>query len=347
MLDHYVVHELAVADEAGWDEFVLRSPRAAPHHLLGWRQALVETYGYRPHYLIARREGEIAGVLPLIEIRSRLFGHTLTSLPGGVCAGTPGATAALVEAAVARAQVLGVDYLALRDTFDPLAPGLETLNQHAVFVVEVPSDPEEVLPALPSNMRRQVRQGLRQGVQVTAGIEGLQDFYHMFARFTRDAGTPVFSIGFIERVAEALGDRWMVVCVRHAGRVIGGGFQVLLGDTVWGLWGGALHDSLSLRPNHLLIWGCLRYAAEHGFRYLNFGRSRVGSGQYEFKRQWGGTAHPLYQHFGLLHRQSVPAVLNGANPSLAQRLFVETWRRLPLPVAGWLGPKLRQHIPFG
>ncbi|MFQ5854510.1 MAG: GNAT family N-acetyltransferase [Anaerolineae bacterium] len=347
MSDRCSVHELTIDDGAAWDDFVLRSSRASPYHLLGWRQAIVETYGYRSHYLVAKSDGKIAGVLPLIEIRSRLLGDALTSLPGGVCAETPKVAEALVEAAAARADTLGVDYLALRDTLDPVAPGLATINQHAVFVLGVPSDSDEVLATLPSNMRRQVRQGLNRGVQVTSGRDDLWDFYRMFARFTRDVGTPVFSADFLERVADALAGHWMVVCVRDRGRVVGGGFQVLLGDTVWGLWGGALHESLPLRPNHLLVWGCLCYAAEHGFPRLNFGRSRIGSGQHKFKRQWGGTAHPLYQHFSLLQRESIPGVLDGASPSRARRLFVGAWRRLPLPFACWLGPKLRQHIPFG
>lgn len=275
------------------------------------------------------------------------MGDALTSLPGGVCASAPEASAALVTAAERRARSLGVDYLALRDTFDPIAPGLKTVDEHAVFVLDVPSDPEEVLPALPSNMRRYVRQGLKRGAGATSGQDGLMDFYAMFARFCRDVGTPVFSAEFLQRVADALGERWMVVCVRHEDAVVGGGFQILLGDTVWGLWGGSLHAALDLRPNHLLAWECMRYAAENGFRYLNTGRSQVGSGQYRFKRQWGGESQPLYQHFALLQRDTVPDVLNGAGPSRAQRAFTEVWRRLPVPVASTIGPRLRQHIPFG
>lgn len=343
----YTVQELTTDEEPAWDDFVMQSSRASPFHLLGWRQAIVETYGYPAYYLVAKSEAGMAGVLPLIEVRSRLLDDALTSLPGGVCAATPEAAAALVEAAKDLAERLGVAYLALRDTLDPVAPGLETLNQHAVFVLEVPPAPDEVLPALPSNMRRQVRQGLDHDLEVTAETTGLRDFYRMFARFTRDVGTPVFSLDFVERAAEALSGHWMVVCIRQQGTVIGGGFQVLLGDTVWGLWGGAFRESFDLRPNHLLVWKCLTYSAEHDFRYLNFGRSRVDSGQYRFKRQWGGTAHPIYQHFYPLERQSVPEVLNGARDSRAQQLFTRAWRWLPLPLACWLGPKLRQHIPFG
>lgn len=347
MTDTYSIEEVTTDDELAWDDFVLRTSRASPYHLLGWQRAITETYGYPAHYLLARSEGEIAGILPLVEIRSRIMGDALTSLPGGICAVTPEASAALSGAANERARALGVDYFTLRDTFDPVAPGFETVKQHAVFVLDVPADPDEVLDALPSNMRRYIRQGLKRGADVVSGTECLPEFYRMFARFCRDVGTPVFSREFIERVADALQGHWMVVVVRDGDTVIGGGFQVLLGDTVWGLWGGSWHESLDLRPNHLLVWECMRYASEHGLGYLNTGRSRVGSGQHRFKRQWGGEPSPLYQHFSLLHRESIPGVFNGAGPSRAQRTFSHIWRRLPVAVASTIGPSVRRHIPFG
>lgn len=341
-------------DELAWDNFVLSSaPQPpSPYHLLGWRQAITETYGYPAHYLLARSGGEICGVLPLVEIRSRIMGNVLTSLPGGICAATPEVSAALVQAADQMARALGVDYFSLRDTFDPVAPGFKTVNRHAMFVLDVPPDPDEVLEALPSNMRRYIRQGLKRGAEVASGTDYLPQFYAMFARFCRDVGTPVFSREFIERVADALHGHWMVVVILNGGRpagkqVVGGGFQVLLGDTVWGLWGGSWHESLELRPNHLLVWECVRYASQHGFAHLNTGRSRVGSGQYNFKRQWGGEPYPLYQHFSLLDRESIPGVFNGSGPSRAQRTFSGVWRRLPVAIASAVGPRLRRHVPFG
>jgi serine/alanine adding enzyme len=347
MTDTYSIEDLTAEDGLAWDDFVLRSARPSPYHLLGWRRAITETYGYMAHYLVAKTEGEIRGVLPLIEIRSRIMGDALTSLPGGICAATPEASAALAGAADERAQELGVDYFTLRDTFDPVAPGFETVNQHTVFVLDVPTDPDEVVEALPSNMRRYVRQGLKRGAVVASGTEDLAEFHGMFARFCRDVGTPVFSRQFIERVVDALPGHWMVVVIRDGDTVIGGGFQILLRDTVWGLWGGSWHESLDLRPNHLLVWECMRYASEHGLAHLNTGRSRVGSGQHKFKRQWGGEPYPLYQHFSLLDRESVPGVFNGAGPSRAQRTFSDVWRRLPVPLASIIGPSVRRHIPFG
>ena len=339
--------ELTAQDEGDWDVYVRASGNATPYHLLAWREVMAGTYGYRPHYLLAKRSGAVHGVLPLFEVRSRLIGDGLMSLPGGVCADTDEAGQALVEAARESTRTLGLDYLNLRDVPTPLGGATQTINHHCCFVREIPEAYAELTRTVPANMRRQVRQGLTQGARIEAGQAGLEDFYQAFATFTRDMGTPVFGLDFLKRIVRALPDRWMVVCIRASGRVIGGGFQLLLGDTIWGLWGGAIHRYLPLRPNHLLIWGCLEYGQQHGFRRLNLGRSRVGSGQYDFKRQWGVAVQPLYQQFYRSRNAEGGMRIDGADNARSSILLVRLWRHLPVSAARWLGPKIRRHIPFG
>ncbi len=86
------------ADSVRWDAFVERCANATFFHRIGWRTILEEVFRHRTHYLLAERDGAIVGVLPLAEVRSRLFGHSLVSLP--FCAyGGPAADDADAEAA--------------------------------------------------------------------------------------------------------------------------------------------------------------------------------------------------------------------------------------------------------
>src|SRR5690606_15368742 len=81
------VRSCTPADEEHWERFVERCPDASFFHRIGWRTVLEEVFRHRTHYLLAEREAELIGVLPLAEVRSRLFGHALTSLPFGVYGG--------------------------------------------------------------------------------------------------------------------------------------------------------------------------------------------------------------------------------------------------------------------
>src|SRR2546427_11009028 len=78
------------ADKA-WDRFVEQHPHATVAHLAAWGAVFEGAYRHERVYLVAEEAGEIAGVLPLVVIKSRLFGRRVVSMPfldyGGILAG--------------------------------------------------------------------------------------------------------------------------------------------------------------------------------------------------------------------------------------------------------------------
>ena len=82
-------------------------------------------------------------------------------------------------------------------------------------------------------------------------------------------------------------------------------------------------------------------ADRRGLKVFDYGRSKVGTGPYAFKRNWGFEPTPLNYEYRLYKRESIPQN-NPANPKY--RLMIETWRRLPLPVANWLGPHIVRNL---
>jgi len=107
------------ADLARWDAFVDRCPEATFFHKAGWKEVIGSVFRHRTFYLFAERDATIVGVLPLAQVKSLLFGHTLVSLPfcvyGGVAATDPAAVPALHAAARELAGKLGADHLELRN----------------------------------------------------------------------------------------------------------------------------------------------------------------------------------------------------------------------------------------
>jgi len=71
------VRTLQANDLARWDAYVQAHPDASFFHRAGWKRVIEDAFGHRSHFLLAERGGELAGVLPLVEIDSRLFGHSL------------------------------------------------------------------------------------------------------------------------------------------------------------------------------------------------------------------------------------------------------------------------------
>ena len=74
---------------AAWEQFVGGARDANIGHRWAWLGIVSEVYGHRTFPLAAIRDGVLAGVLPLVLVRSRLFGRHLVSMPfldsGGLC----------------------------------------------------------------------------------------------------------------------------------------------------------------------------------------------------------------------------------------------------------------------
>jgi hypothetical protein len=175
----------------------------------------------------------------------------------------------------------------------------------------------------------------------------LGDFYDVFSRYAHQLGTPVFGRNFLEHIVETFPDGFSIALVRSGGQPIGGYFQLRMKDTVYGMWGATLRQYLELRPVYLAYWEILCDAAAHAYHFLDMGRSPAGSTASEFKGQWGGLVRPIYQQVANLRGSQPSAGLAlRAQTDSKFRLVRQLWPMLPLPVARYLGPKLRYHVPF-
>ena len=65
-----------------WDEFVAGTPGGTFCHLAAWRGVMDSVLGHESFFVTARdAAGALQGVLPLVRVRSRVFGHYLVSMP--------------------------------------------------------------------------------------------------------------------------------------------------------------------------------------------------------------------------------------------------------------------------
>lgn len=351
---------------AAWDAFVRSADAGLPTHLAGWRDVLRSTNGYQTCYLLARDcvQNRVVGVLPLFFVRSVLVGNTAMTMPGGLCADGDEAAAALLQAGKAAARSAGMRRFVLQDSRQAWSAGLQTRCDHVHWVVDVRIGADALWSRLDRNLRRQVRMARDKGITVEIDRSGqaLPAFYEVFSRFTHEAGTPVYSKRFLENVAAAFPGGFNIALVHCQGEAaaIGGFFQLEMGRQMVGMWGATLHAYLALRPNYLAYWTLLEDAARRGFDVLDMGRSPAGSNASAYKGQWGGVSAPVYQQTarlaaassngtapGVVQSPDALAALHGPAETAPGRWVARVWPRLPLPVATYLGPKLRRHVPFG
>ena len=335
------------ADAQAWDRFVESAPTASAYHRYAWRRVVRQVFGHTTYYFAARdATRQIVGVLPLVRLKSLLFGDFLISLPyftyGGVVAASDAVAAQLTAAAVAQARELGSQHLELRHSAN-VCPGWPMRTDKVAMLLPLPDSAEVLLRKLPSKLRSQIKRPLREGaVSAAGGAELLDEFYDVFARTMHALGTPVYPRRFFSAIVDALPEHTRVFVVRLQGKPLAAGLTVARGTGLEIPWAASLRSANALGVNMLLYWNVLEYACERGFKTFDFGRSTPDSGTYRFKKQWGAEPGQLYWHYWL-RNGSEPPRLNPANPKY--HFAVSAWRRLPLALANRLGPLIVRNLP--
>ena len=330
-------------DARAWDAFVAAHPNATGYHVWAWRGVFARAFGHRSIYLIARASGRIAGVLPLVHIRSLVFGRSLTSLPflnyGGVVAEGTDTAEALAKAAADLAGARHCDHVELRHV-DRQFPALPCKQHKVTMTLRLQ---RRMWEQLDRKVRNQIRKAQKSElVSEHGGSELLTAFYDVFARNMRDLGTPVYGRRFFEEILKTFPERTRVHVVRLKGAPVAAGITFQGGSTVEVPWASSIRDYNSLCPNHLLYWGVIERAVETGAAVLDFGRSTPNEGTYKFKEQWGAQPVVLHWEYPSLKGERLPNA-SPTNPKF--QLAVRMWKKLPLSIATRVGPSIVRTIP--
>ncbi|WP_215409430.1 FemAB family XrtA/PEP-CTERM system-associated protein [Janthinobacterium sp. JC611] len=344
------VRSLQGHEHARWDAFVDTCPEATFFHRAGWQTIMQQGFQHDSHFLYAEQDGRIAGVLPLAHLRSRLFGSSLVSLPfcvyGGIAGGGAQVRQALDGAAQALARRLGVGHLEYRWRE---APESEAINRdaawlppplYATFRRPLHADAEQNLLAIPRKQRAVVRKAMAGGLH-SAIEHDVERFYPIYAASVHRLGTPVFARRHFSLLRTVFADACDILTVYHGQQAQASVLLFYFRDEVLPYYGGGSVLARSTGANDFMYWETMRRASARGCRLFDFGRSKLGTGAYDFKKNWGFTPQPLPYACRLVRAKTLPEV-NPLNPKYA--LFIRAWRRLPLPLANLLGPHIVRQL---
>lgn len=331
-------------EDERWDRFVVGAGGTVCH-IAVWKRVMQEVFGHECHYLAAvDGTGEWQGILPLVELRSRLLGRYLVSMPflnDGGPLGTLEARRALAEHAAQLAAERRVDLLELRNRQEQTC-SLRTVRRKLSVHLPLPASAAELWEkGFRSKLRSQIRRPMKEAMEVRFGPEQRESFYAVFARNMRDLGTPVLPERFFASLAHHLTEQVIFGAVYHQGCAVAAGCGFLWRGEFEITWASSLREFNALSPNMLLYWGFMEHVIGRGARLFNFGRCTPGGSTHRFKLQWGGTEVPLpWQQWAAREVHALPAA---DRPRF--RLATQVWQRMPLPLANAIGPALARNLP--
>jgi len=338
------VRSMQAKDAARWDAFVDACPSATFFHRSGWAKIIEQVFRHRTHYLLAERGCDIVGVLPLAQVRSRLFGHSLTSLPfavyGGVASTDPEAVPTLHSAAVELASELGVEHLELRN-LKRTEPDWPQQDLYVTFRKPILPEVEANMLAIPRKQRAMVRKAIGRGL-VSEIDRNADRFFALYADNVHRHGTPPYPKRYFEALLETFGSACEVLTVLGPqGAPVSSVLSFYFRDEVLPYYAGDSESARELAANDFKYWDLMRRACDRGLRVFDYGRSKRGTGSFDFKKNWGFEPTPLAYEYKLLKRDSIPQN-NPANPKY--RAFIALWRRLPRPVVNAIGPAIVRNL---
>lgn len=328
------------------NQYVMQHAAGTIHHDVRWHALLTSTYGHESYYYYACSiDGCIRGVLPIVRLKSRLFGDLMVSMPyfqrAGAIADSLDTENKLIETANLTARSAGVETIEYRD--DIPRENLFSAEHKVNMILTLPGTTESLWHSFTSKLRSQIKRAQRERPEIYIGKQDcLDDFYRVYSHNMRDLGSPAHSKRFINGILETFSENSWLVVVYHKKRAVAAALLLMHDTTMEIPLASTIRSANPISINMYLYWEVLKFAINRGCNTFDFGRSSIGAGTYRFKAQWGAKPKQLYWHYWLADTAEIPG-LNPENPKFL--LAISVWKRLPVLVTNWISPFIIRNLP--
>jgi FemAB-related protein (PEP-CTERM system-associated) len=307
---------------------------------------MTQSLGHALHCLAAvDAEGKIVGVLPLAQCKSALFGHHFASAPGaveaGVIADAESISTQLIERAKQIAQGAEASHLELRQRVATTQDWPKQDQLYFSFRKTLANNDEGIMLAIPRKQRAEVRKGIAAGCKFEIDSDSAR-FYELYADNVHRHGTPGFSKRHFDIIKRAFGDDCEFAVVTDAkGVPLSGVLSLYFEKTIFPYYAGDVPHARDVSANDFKYYSLMTHARSRGAQVFDYGRSKLDTGPYKFKKYWGFEPVAYQYEFALFKRDSIPQN-NPTNPKYARA--IATWRKLPRLIVDRIGHPLARHL---
>ena len=333
-------------DCSRWDDYVEKHPGATVYHMSAWGRAVARSMGHKCYYISVEENGEICAVIPLIHVKSMLFGNSLVSVAfatnGGPVFDNAAALQMLDDECRKLAVELDVDYLECRNMDVVHEDWPAKKEMYSTFRKDLSADNEENMLAIPRKQRAMVRKGIKFGLKAVVDDQPNR-LFAMYSESVRNLGSPVFPKKLFYCLKEEYGENCEILTIEtDQGKAISSVMTFYFRDEVVPYYGGGTFEARGLAANDFMYWSLMeRAVSARQCRIFDFGRSKNGTGAFSFKKNWGFEPKPLNYEFILKDGEELPDI-NPLNPKY--QLMIKIWKKLPLPLANIVGPMISKSL---
>jgi len=330
-----------------WDAQLVSHPEYTFFHGAAWVKALCATYRHKPLYFALREERRLWGLLPVLEVDSRLTGRRGVSLPfTDECLPLSFATVRyehLLNKVIEYGKARNWNYLECRGGGN-LVLGIPASLTFFGHTLELLACEKTLFERFESSVRRAIRKAENAGVQVeiSSTLEALRIFYSLHCQTRKRHGVPPQSWAFFLNIYEhILSNKMGVVAVaKYRQTPIAAAVFFHLGAKAIYKYGASDMAFQHLRGNNLMMWEAAKWYARQGGSSLHFGRTSImNEGLRRFKLGFG-TVEKKIEYFKYDFRKARFVT----DRDKSSGLFNAVFRWMPLPLARRVGAFLYRHL---
>lgn len=259
-----------------------------------WMRAVCDTYGFTPQARItADADGHPTGGFAWVPV-SDMCGDRLVSLPF-----SDRAEPLITDAAqwpYLALDAVGTDVpLKIRclDGSSPTCdPRFVRIDESAWHCTPLDAPLSEIRSSFRPATRRNIATAERRGVHVDAstGMAAVRTYHRLHVSLRKHKYRLLAQpVDFFERIWQEFSahDGIVTFLAYVDGEPVAGAVYLVWNDVLYYKFGASLPATLPLRPNDAVTWSALQWAAERGFRVVDWGLSALDQqGLVAYKRKW-------------------------------------------------------------
>ncbi len=348
-------------DKEKWDNFIKNNLENEErfYRLFSWRDFLIKTFNYKPYYLAFILKEKILAVLPLMLVKSFIFGNMLISLPiSNNKAGGPifGKVGNKKKKEIFKKINLEVIKISKKEKVKAVQlKGILLKNKEIIegekyecplkdysFQLNLKSTEEEIWKNLNKKTRNIIRKAIKENVKIekVESQRGINEFYEVHLKTMKELGSPPQSKKFSLNLIKMFPDNFHIFNAKLDGKVIGSISIIIYNN--FGMWsdGVYLQEYKSLNPISLLLWESVKFCKKNNLESLDLGTSRQDSSNFRFKKKWTDRFEENLKYYYFFNKKEIRDPRDEGYSKKS-----EIWRKyVPLFVTRIIGPYLRKSF---
>jgi serine/alanine adding enzyme len=298
---------------------------------------------------------ENGNYIPLIRVRSKIFGNKIISLPfmdvGGIFGSSKNSFKILLKKIVESFKDTRIE-IKLNDIeknfqgfyreLESLGFGVRKAKQQFYILIE---NPETKWKKFHKHTRNDIRKAEKSSLKIVPinNDSELKKFYTLYFDEMKRFGTPPHSRKFFLNLAHELKDKFYGLNCYKDNKLIASTVLVKSEEVAY-LWFNVSDQKYrNFRPNDLLYWANVKEAYREKISFIDSGQidlnpqDKRSEGLLKFKQKWLGESHQKYLF-------TYPSEESESSKKEKLKKFRKIWSLLPNPIIKLIGPKICSEL---